>query len=280
MQQPKHIGIVGLGLIGGSIGLALKELKCFKSIVGYDISPLHSSLAVSLGLVDECVELEDIFNRTDVIFLAVPVEGIIEVLQQIKCLKPETTIIDLGGTKQKILDSVPLHLRKNFIAAHPMSGTEFYGPKAALRDLFKDKIVILSDLQDSGAYQVQVARDIFLGIGMKIIKMSAQEHDKHIALISHMPHVISYALANAVLKQEDPQMILALVGGGFLSMSRLSKSSPKMWRDIFKQNKDNVLDSLASFENELTLARKLIEQEDWDGLESFMAHANKLQDFL
>ncbi|MCI6216934.1 MAG: prephenate dehydrogenase/arogenate dehydrogenase family protein, partial [Helicobacter sp.] len=165
-------------------------------------------------------------------------------------------------------------------AAHPMSGTEFYGPKAALKDLFKDKIVILSDLQDSGAYQVQVARDIFLGIGMKIIKMSAQEHDKHIALISHMPHVISYALANAVLKQEDPQMILALVGGGFLSMSRLSKSSPKMWRDIFKQNKDNVLDSLASFENELTLARKLIEQEDWDGLESFMVHANKLQDFL
>ena len=268
------------GLIGGSMGLALREIGKFGCIAGFDSNPLHSQQALSLGLVDECISLEELISEGDVLFLATPVESIIALLPRLKAIKPSATIIDLGGTKEQIIAHIPDSIRKNFIAAHPMAGTEFYGPKAALPHLFKDSIVILTNLEESGEAQIQMAREIFLGIGMKIIKMDAHAHDRHIALISHMPHIISYALANAVLGQEDPQTILALIGGGFRSMSRLSKSSPKMWNDIFKQNTQNVLDSITSFQEELQKAKDMLESRDWEGLEAFMAQANKLQEFM
>lgn len=280
MEHKLNAGVIGLGLIGGSMGLALRELGGFGCIAGFDSNPLHSQQALSLGLVDECISLEELISDGDVIFLATPVEAIITLLPQLTHIKPSATIIDLGGTKEHIIKHIPDSIRKNFIAAHPMAGTEFYGPKAALPHLFKDSIVILANLHESGEAQIQMAREIFLGIGMKIIKMDAHEHDKHIALISHMPHIISYALANAVLTQEDPQTILALIGGGFRSMSRLSKSSPQMWNDIFKQNTQNVLDSITSFQAELQKAKNMLESGDWKGLEAFMAQANKLQEFM
>lgn len=280
MEHKLNAGIIGLGLIGGSMGLALRELGGFGCIAGFDSNPLHSQQALSLGLVDECISLEELISDGDVIFLATPVEAIIALLPQLTRIKPSATIIDLGGTKEHIIKHIPDSIRKNFIAAHPMAGTEFYGPKAALPHLFKDSIVILANLHESGEAQIQMAREIFLGIGMKIIKMDAHEHDKHIALISHMPHIISYALANAVLTQEDPQTILALIGGGFRSMSRLSKSSPQMWNDIFKQNTQNVLDSITSFQAELQKAKNMLESGDWAGLEAFMTQANKLQEFM
>lgn len=280
MEHKLNAGIIGLGLIGGSMGLALRELGRFGCIAGFDSNPLHSQQALSLGLVDECISLEELISQGDVLFLATPVESIIALLPRLKAIKPSTTIIDLGGTKEQIIAHIPDSIRKNFIAAHPMAGTEFYGPKAALPHLFKDSIVILTNLEESGEAQIQMAREIFLGIGMKIIKMDAHAHDRHIALISHMPHIISYALANAVLGQEDPQTILALIGGGFRSMSRLSKSSPKMWNDIFKQNTQNVLDSITSFQEELQKAKDMLESRDWEGLEAFMAQANKLQEFM
>ena len=278
LQSGLNVGIIGLGLIGGSMGLALKELGIFSCIAGYDANPMHSQQALSLGLVDECISKEELLAGGDVIFLATPVEAICEILQSItpKDIKPSCTIIDLGGTKSKIIDSVPSNIRKNFVAAHPMSGTEFYGPKAALPHLFKDKIMIVVDEQNSGEAQLKRAREIFLGIGSKIIKMDAISHDKHIALISHMPHIVSFSLANAVLKQENPQMILALIGGGFRSMTRLSKSSPQMWRDIFKQNSTNLLDCIKSFQKELEMAKVLIENDDWEGLEAFMRSANEV----
>ncbi|WP_394951905.1 prephenate dehydrogenase [uncultured Helicobacter sp.] len=280
MEHKLNAGIIGLGLIGGSMGLALRELGGFGCIAGFDNNPLHSQQALSLGLVDECISLEELISDGDVLFLATPVESIIALLPKLTSIKPSATIIDLGGTKELIIKHIPDSIRKNFIAAHPMAGTEFYGPKAALPHLFKDSIVILANLEESGEAQIQMAREIFLGIGMKIIKMDAHEHDRHIALISHMPHIISYALANAVLSQEDPQTILALIGGGFRSMSRLSKSSPKMWNDIFKQNTQNVLDSITSFQDELQKAKNMLESKDWEGLETFMAQANKLQEFM
>lgn len=280
MEHKLNAGIIGLGLIGGSMGLALREIGKFGCIAGFDSNPLHSQQALSLGLVDECISLEELISEGDVLFLATPVESIIALLPRLKAIKPSATIIDLGGTKEQIIAHIPDSIRKNFIAAHPMAGTEFYGPKAALPHLFKDSIVILTNLEESGEAQIQMAREIFLGIGMKIIKMDAYAHDRHIALISHMPHIISYALANAVLGQEDPQTILALIGGGFRSMSRLSKSSPKMWNDIFKQNTQNVLDSITSFQEELQKAKDMLESRDWEGLEAFMAQANKLQEFM
>lgn len=282
LQGGLNAGIIGLGLIGGSMGLALKELGIFSCIAGYDASLMHSQQALSLGLVDECISKEELLAGGDVIFLATPVEAICEILKAItpNDIKPDCTIIDLGGAKSKIIKSVPKSIRKNFVAAHPMSGTEFYGPKAALPHLFKDKIMIVVDGEKSGEFQLKRAREIFLGIGSKIIKMDAISHDKHIALISHMPHIVSFSLANAVLKQENPQMILALIGGGFRSMTRLSKSSPQMWGDIFKQNTQNLLDSIISFQNELQKAKTLIENNDWDGLEAFMRSANEVGEVI
>lgn len=272
-------GIVGLGLIGGSMGLALRETKMFKAILGYDIDPLHTQQALSLGLVDECVSLDEL-QKCNVIFLAIPLDGVMEMLGKFDEILPTTTIIDLGGAKEKIACSVPSAIRKNFIGAHPMSGTEFYGPKAALKDLFKNKIIILTDIEGSGEFQVAFAREIFVSIGMHIIKMDSSSHDRHIALISHLPHAISYALANTVLSQEDPQTILALVGGGFKDMSRISKSSPVMWKDIFKQNKKNILASIDLFNKEIMHAQLLISQERWEELKEWMARANTLQDFI
>ncbi len=274
-----QVGIIGLGLIGGSMGLALRETKIFKRIFGFDTNPLHSQQALSLGLVDECIEFEAI-QECDVIFLATPLDAIIQTIKKFRNIAPTTTIIDLGGAKEQIIHAVPKKIRKNFVAAHPMSGTENFGPNAALKGLFYNKIVILTDIEQSGEFQVALAKQIFIEIGMRIIKMSSQEHDRHIAFISHLPHIISFALANTVLSQEEPQNILALIGGGFKDMSRIAKSSPIMWRDVFAQNKQNLLDSIECFGKEMLYAEALIKQERWEELIEWMAKANTLHNFI
>lgn len=272
-------GIIGLGLIGGSMGLALRKSEGFTRIIGHDVSALHCQQALLLGLVDECVDFEQIL-KCDVIFIATPLDAIISILQSIDSLPSTTTIIDLGGAKEQVIHAVPEQIRKNFIAAHPMSGTENYGPNAALEGLFYNKIVILADLENSGELQVALAKQIFNDIGMRIIKMSAKEHDKHVAFISHLPHVISFALANTVLSQEEPQNILALIGGGFKDMSRIAKSSPIMWRDVFAQNKQNLLDSIECFGKEMIYAETLIKEERWEELIEWMKRANSLHEFM
>ena len=286
MQEKKSVGIIGLGLIGGSMGLALRELNdsknapmTFSRIFGYDTNPLHSQQALSLGLVDECVEFEAI-EQCDVVFLATPLEAIIETLEKFKHIKNDCTIIDLGGAKQKIIASIPPKIRKNFVAAHPMSGTENFGPNAAIKRLFYNKIVIIADEEHSGKSQLALAKQIFISIGMRIIKMSAKAHDKHTAYISHLPHIISFALANTVLAQEEPQNILALIGGGFKDMSRIAKSSPIMWRDVFAQNKDNLLESIESFGKEMLYAKTLVKEEKWEELVEWMGRANSLHNFM
>jgi len=273
------VGIVGLGLMGGSMGLALKKTQKFKRIIGFDSNALHSQQALNLGLVDECVEFEGI-EECDVIFIATPLESIIEILKRLKHISPDTTIIDVGGAKEKILKNIPKNIRKNFIAAHPMSGTENFGPTAAHKGLFFNKIVVLSDLEHSGEHQVALAKHIFIQIGMRIIKMNATEHDKHVAFISHLPHIISFALANTVLSQEEPQDILALIGGGFRDMIRIAKSSPIMWRDVFMHNKENLLESIEVFRKETIKAEGLIKDERWEELVEWIKKANSLHNFL
>ncbi|MFA7069892.1 MAG: prephenate dehydrogenase, partial [Sulfurimonas sp.] len=233
-----NIAIVGLGLIGGSLALSLKKLDFIKTIVGHDHNKNHCKEALELGLVEKIVEFDEL-SGYDVIFLAIPVDGIIRVLKELKNIGPNTTIIDLGSTKEKILKEVPQTIRENFIAAHPMSGTEKFGPSAAIEHLYKDKVVVLCELEDSGKTQVGVAKKIFEALEMRIYIMSASDHDKRAAFISHMPHAISYSLANTVMNQENTNDILALAAGGFRDMSRLAKSSPNMWEDIFRQNKTN-----------------------------------------
>ncbi len=161
-----------------------------------------------------------------------------------------------------------------------MAGTEYSGPFAAIKDLYKNRVMVVCDIENSGEYQQKVAIDIFNYLEMKIKFMSAKEHDRHAAFISHMPHIVSFSLANSVLKQEDKEHIVALAAGGFKDMSRLAKSSPTMWRDIFKSNKENLLTAIQAFKEELKLAQKLIEKEEWNALKEWMENGNKLHKIM
>jgi len=274
-----NIAIIGLGLMGGSLALSLKKLDFVTKVVGHDHNTHHQEVALSLGLVDAIVSFEELVNY-DVIFLAIPVNGIIAALKELTAVAEHTTIIDLGSTKAKIVASVPPSIRKNFVAAHPMTGTENFGPTAAIEGLYEDKVVVLCDLEESGAHQREVAKKIFKALKMKKYFMKSHEHDRHAAFISHMPHAISYSLANTVMKQEKRDNILALAAGGFRSMSRLAKSSPYMWEDIFRQNKENLLEAIELFEKELHEMKENIKNDAWEKVHQEMEEANKLHDIL
>jgi len=217
----------------------------------------------------------------DLIVLAIPVNGVIETLKALDGkISENTTIIDLGSTKEAIINAVPSSIRKNFVAAHPMTGTEHNGPSAAFDGLYNDKVVVLCDLEDSGTLQQETAVRIFSGIHMRLSYMHAHEHDRHAAFISHMPHVISYSIANSVLAQEDKYNILAMAAGGFRSMSRLAKSSPHMWEDIFKQNKGNLIDAIEIFQTELEQFKKEIKSDEWDKVSEKMHKGNSLEEIF
>ncbi len=274
-----NIGIVGLGLMGGSLGLALGKTKLVSKTCGYDQNLTHCEEAQKLGLVDEIVSFQQI-KRCDVIILAIPVEGIIESLQNLSDIGEDTTIIDLGSTKEKIISSVPKNIRKNFVAGHPMAGTEKFGPSAAFDGLYDGAVMVFCDLDASGDTHKQRAIQLFSHIGMKVFFMNSHDHDRHASYISHLPHALSYALARSVMAQEDPKSILLLAGGGFKDMSRIAKSSPRMWSDIFKQNKQNLLGSIERFKDELERSYKLIQEEKWDELSEWMDEATKLHNIL
>ena len=274
-----NVAIVGLGLMGGSLALSLKKLDFIDSIVGSDHNAGHQKTALELNLVDKFVGFQELKNY-DVIFLAIPVNGVIDSLQKLTDVDENTTIIDLGSTKGKIVASIPPSIRKNFVAAHPMTGTENFGPAAAVEGLYDDQVVVLCDLEDSGELQQKVSRKIFKALNMKKYFMKADEHDRHAAFISHMPHAISYSIANTVMKQENKHNILALAAGGFRSMSRLAKSSPTMWEDIFKQNKTNLLEAIELFENELANIKENIKNDDWEKVNKDISDGNKLHDIL
>lgn len=276
----QKIGIIGLGLMGGSLSLALQTTSKNFHFVGLDHNEKHCTQALSLGLVNEVVQTLDAIKHCDIIFLTIPVDGIIAIANEINELDDRCTIIDLGSTKEKISKSIPKDIRSNFVTAHPMTGTEKFGPSAAIADLYQDKVVVLCDMEKSGTHQQEVAKKLFSSIGMTQVFMDAKEHDRHAAFISHMPHALSYSLANSVIKQEASESIIALAGGGFKDMSRIAKSSPNMWEDIFRQNKTNLIDAIENFEIELKKCRHMVENEEWATLNNWMEEANKLHDIL
>ena len=274
------IGIVGLGLMGGSLGLALKKASKKYTLLGYDHNSSHQAEALKLKLVDQIVKDFSEIKSCDVIVLTIPVDAIIEATQKLTDVDKQCTIIDFGSSKEKISNAIPSSIRQNFVTSHPMTGTENFGPKAAVEGLYKDKTMVVCDIEKSGEYQKEVALRLFEEIESEIVFMDAKEHDRHAAFISHMPHAVSYAIANSVMKQENPKSILALAGGGFASMSRIAKSSPNMWEDIFRQNRENLLESISAFNEELQLCQRLIEEEKWEELNRWMKDANRLHDIL
>jgi len=279
-MEKTNIGIIGLGLMGGSFSLALQETAESYHFVGLDHNKNHCEEALKLGLVDEIVQTLDEIKSCDVIILTIPVDGIIAIAKQLSNLDPKCTIIDFGSTKKKISDAIPKAIRENFVTAHPMTGTEKFGPSAAQKDLYKAKVVVLCDMEKSGDYQKETAEKLFHDIKMNLVLMGAEEHDRHAAFISHMPHALSFSLANSVMRQEASTSIVALAGGGFKDMSRIAKSSPNMWEDIFRQNKSNLLEAVYSFQSELKKCQKMVENEEWENLNKWMKDANTLHDIL
>jgi prephenate dehydrogenase len=275
-----NIGIVGLGLMGGSLGLALKKIPKKYKVIGYDHNKKHQEDALKLELVDRLANNFSEIKTCDVIVLTIPVDAIIKTTQKLQDVHEQCTIIDFGSSKEKIDDAIPKQIRQNFVTAHPMTGTEKFGPTAAIEGLYDNKVMVVCNQEKSAEIQNKIALEIFADIHAKVVFMGAKEHDRHAAFISHMPHAVSYAIANSVMKQENPQSIIALAGGGFKSMSRIAKSSPNMWEDIFRQNKDNLLKSLKIFNKEMQICQELIEKEEWEKLHRWMAEANKLHDIL
>jgi prephenate dehydrogenase len=274
------IGIIGLGLMGGSFGLALKKIPNKYTLIGYDHNPTHTQQALELNLVDSIASDFAEIKSCDVIILTIPVDAIIKTIQKLNDVPEHCTIIDFGSSKEKISNSIPSEVRYKFVTAHPMTGTEKFGPTAAIEELYTDKTMVVCDIEKSGEEQKEVAISLFNAIKAKVVLMDAKEHDRHAAFISHMPHAVSYALAQSVMKQQDPKSIIALAGGGFKSMSRIAKSSPDMWEDIFRQNKTNLLTSIKAFNQELQLCQEMIENEAWEELNQWMNEANRLHDIL
>ena len=275
-----NIGIIGLGLMGGSLAKAVKRYGIAKKVYGFANSEKNKRDILELNLVDELVDLETLKKVSDVIILAISVDAIIGMFPNFLDIDENTTIIDMGSTKEYIVKNIPSIIRKNFVAAHPMTGTEKSGPKAAIDDLYEGKTVVFCDLEDNGNVHVNRAFRIFQEIGMRIVVMDSDQHDIHACYISHLPHIISFSLANTVMGHEDPKSIIALAAGGFKDMSRIAKSSPRMWSDIFKQNRKNLLASIDLFEEHLQTARKMVQEENYEELEEWMKKANSLHEIL
>ena len=273
------IAIIGLGLIGGSLGLCLKENKLISCVYGLDLNKEHEKMALEFGLIHELIEFNKL-SKCDIVFLATPVDAIISLLQDLIFLSQNTTIIELGSTKRKIIESLPKSLIKQSIFAHPMTGTENSGPKAAFKELYKDGVCVLCDSEMADDLHQKRAVEIFSHLGMKIIFMDSLAHDHHTAIISHLPHAISFSLANFVMKEENKKNIVHLAGGSFKGMSRIAKSSPAMWGSIFEQNKDNLLSSIEFFQKELEECKQMIKENKLDELKAWMSRANSLREIL
>lgn len=266
--------------MGGSLAKAVKKYGIAKNVYGYARSDKSKKEISELNLVDELVDIKQLKEKCDVIILAIPVDNIIAFLPELLDIKDETTIMDLGSTKEFIVKNIPASIRTNFIAAHPMCGSEKFGPKAAMDNLYEGKTVVLCDLEENEELHKNRAIKIFQDIGMRLVFMNSREHDIHACYMSHLPHAISYSLANTVMGHEDPRSIIALAAGGFKDMSRIAKSSPDMWTDIFRQNKDNLLDSIDLFDEQMKKVRIMVENENYEELKEWMYKANSLHEIL
>ena len=274
--------IIGLGLIGGSLAKDLRKSHFATHITGVENNPEHAKQALELGLVDKIEPLEKAVKNTDLVIIAIPVDKEVELLPRLlDLISHNTTVTDMGSTKRVITETVRNHeKRKNFVAAHPMSGTENSGPTAALEDLFRDRITILCDQEDSGPQHLALVEKMFQTLGMDIAYMTSDEQDHSTALISHLPHAAAYALANAVQDKADRNIIFDLAGGGFRSTVRLAKSSGTMWHPIFQQNRNYVVESLVVYIKHLQEFRDCMFKKEDERLMDLIVNANKIRTIL
>lgn len=275
-----NIGIIGLGLIGGSLAIGLKKSGFAATVTGVDFNPEHARKALALGLVDTVTDLETAVENSEVIIVATPVDTLPSlVLQVLKQLREHQVVLDVGSTKMPLLDAVrEAPLRHRFVAAHPMAGTEYSGPEAAVEGLFSGKCCVLCETGQSAPDAVAVAEALFSALEMRLTTLEGQEHDLHTAYVSHISHIASFALALTVLEKErEEDRIFDLASGGFSSTVRLAKSNPDTWTPIFQQNRDHVLDVLDEYINAVSRFRTLLIKKDFQSFHQLIQQANDIR---
>ena len=274
--------VIGIGLIGGSMALDIKTLHPEAKIYGIDTNESHLAEALSLGVVDAGAKFDDLVDA-DFVIVSVPVDVALVVLPKVLNVIGDNSIVfEVGSTKMPICEAIANDpKRRNFIATHPIAGTEFSGPSAAIKGLFQGKTNIICEVEKTTFKLQEKALDLFKAMGMRIRYMDPKSHDKHIAYVSHLSHISAFMLGKTVInKEKDEQDIFDMAGSGFESTVRLAKSSPAMWTPIFKQNRKQVVKTLDEYISNLSKFKELLEKEDYDAIYNEMQSVNKIKEIL
>ncbi len=278
------VGIIGLGLIGGSMAIDLKRKGVAQEVLGVENEPVNAAAAEKIGLVDRVVGLEECIGEADVLVLAVPVGTAVRMLPAVldrfmEIEDGDKTVIDVCSTKEHLARSVKYHpARRQYVATHPMAGTEYSGPWAAMPGLFDGHACIICDSEESSPKALRTVERMYESLNMRTIYMNSSNHDVHTAYVSHISHVTSFALALTVLdKEKDEKHIFDLASGGFSSTVRLAKSSPDMWTPILSQNRDNVLHVMDTYIEKMQAFREAIAEGDEDKVRELIEDANKIK---
>ena len=274
--------IIGVGLIGGSLALDIKQLYPNVEVIGVDVNEAHLQEALDLRVIDTIGDLNTI-GDADMVIVAIPVNATqMELPKILDSISDTTVVIDVGSTKEDICLAVEDHpKRRNFLATHPIAGTEFSGPSAAMKGLFEGKTNIICEVEETAFKLQEKTLKLFVDIGMRIRYMKPKAHDKHIAYVSHLSHISSFMLGKTVIeKEKNERDIFDMAGSGFESTVRLAKSSPAMWTPIFEQNKTNVIETLEEYISNLKHFKALIENNDFEGVHNEMKHTNHIKEIL
>ena len=274
--------VIGIGLIGGSIAKELKQKKFCNKVIGVDSNINHQKIALNNKIVDEIYSLKQAVQMSDIILISIPVDNTSKVLKEVLDLVDKQIVFDVGSIKEKVIQHVNAHpKRKNFVATHPIAGTEFSGPEAAHIGLFKEKINIICNKEESSKEAVMKISELYHILGMENIYMNAQDHDIHSAYVSHISHISSFCLALSVMdKEKDEKNILNMAGSGFESTVRLAKSNKEMWTPIFTENKSNILAVLNDYIEKLNSFKSAIKEDDYEKLNDLILQANGIKKIL
>lgn len=278
-----RVAVVGLGLIGGSFALALKDKSIASSVVGVEANAANAEAALRLGLVEAVLPLNEAVDGAELVALAVPVDAIPQLaIKVLNRVTENQIVIDMGSTKEELCEIISQHPRRGrFVATHPMWGTEYSGPEAATVESFAGRAVVICQKEMSDSKAVECIEDIYRKLGMTVLEMNPEQHDLHTAYVSHISHITSFILSTTVLEKErEEEAIFNLAGGGFDSTVRLAKSSAETWIPIFMQNKYNVLDVLREYIHQLNLFRKALEKDDTEALKQIITKANEIKKVL
>lgn len=278
------VGIIGLGLIGGSMAIDLKRKGFADQILGVEAEPVNASAAEKIGLVDRIVSLDECVRQSDLVVLAVPVGAAVRMLPEVldkigESGDTDKVVMDVCSTKEHLARNVKYHpCRRQYVASHPMAGTEYSGPWAAMPGLFDGHACIVCDSEESSQKAVRLVESLYNVLNMRMIYMNSSSHDMHAAYVSHISHVTSFALALTVLdKEKDEKHIFDLASGGFSSTVRLAKSSPEMWTPILSQNRENVLHVIDTYVEKMLAFRKAIDEGDDEAVRELIEDANRIR---